>query len=297
MSEPSPPLRPIATADGSFSLYSEACGEGFHCRDGALLEAIDTFIAPAELERFSAGRPLTVLEVAVGTGTNTAVLIEASARAGLTLDWWGLELDRRPLQLALADAGFRGQWPAAVLAQLQELSGGERLLWGDARQRLPELQPTLADRCDLLLIDAFSPRRCPQLWSEDFLGQLAGLLAPQGRLLTYCAAAAVRASLQRAGLQLAAIQRPRDQAAGCWSGGTAASPSPLPATARLRPLTAIERDHLACRAAEPYRDPSGSAGAAEILAARAQAQALSSAPSSSAWQRRWGLGLRRRRQP
>jgi tRNA U34 5-methylaminomethyl-2-thiouridine-forming methyltransferase MnmC len=296
VNEPGPLLRPIRTADGSFSLYSAAFGEGFHCADGALAESIDTFVAPAELERFPHGARLTVLEVAVGTGTNTATLIEACATAGLSLDWWGLELERQPLALALADASFRGQWPAAVLEQLAELAASGRLLWGDARQCLAALEAPLAGRCDLVLIDAFSPRRCPQLWSQEFLERLARLLAPSGRLLTYCSAAAVRGSLERAGLQLAAIQQ-RERAGGSWSGGTVASPGPLPPSALLRPLGPMEREHLACRAGAPYRDPVGNADAAWILATRERAQALSSAETSSAWQRRWGLGLRRRRQP
>jgi tRNA U34 5-methylaminomethyl-2-thiouridine-forming methyltransferase MnmC len=153
--------------------------------------------------------------------------------------------------------------------------------------------------CDLVLLDPFSPRRCPQLWSEEFLTQLAALLAPRGRLLTYCSAAAVRRSLQRAGLELAAITGRPGAGPGpsAWSRGTAASPSPLLLShgehwadgAALRPLSAMERGHLLTRAAEPYRDPGGEATAAAILAARERAQAGSAATATSAWRRRWGL--------
>jgi tRNA U34 5-methylaminomethyl-2-thiouridine-forming methyltransferase MnmC len=51
----------------------------------------------------------------------------------------------------------------------------------------------------------------------------------------------------------------------------------------------MECEHLATRAAEPYRDPTGRADSSEILAARQRAQALSQAGSTSAWRRRWGL--------
>ena len=47
-------------------------------------------------------------------------------------------------------------------------------------------------RFDLILLDAFSPQRCPELWSEEFLGALARRLEPQGRLLTYSRSAACR---------------------------------------------------------------------------------------------------------
>lgn len=282
-------LLPRHTRDGSFSLYSEEAGEGFHRLDGALAEARDTFLAPADLARFRRGDELRVVEIAVGTGTNTAALIEVTRRLGLGLRWRGLELERQPLELALADDGFRNQWSAEVLAELTVLVGEERLLWGDARQRIAALLAPEEGRAHLVLHDAFSPRRCPQLWSEEFLGSLARLLRPDGRLITYCSAAAVRASLRRAGLALAAIRRPGDVG---WSGGTVASPTPLPESPWLRDLSPMELEHLASRAGLPYRDPDGLASAATILAARSREQEGSGAESGSRWQRRWGLERR-----
>jgi hypothetical protein len=260
-------------------------------------EANGTFLAPAELERFPVGRPIHVLEVGVGLGVNTAALIEAAATRGLPLAWWGLERDPRPLALALAEPRFRRGWQPLTLQALEQLHwrgrwatahGEGRLLWGDARLRVVELLREGRGRFDLVLMDAFSPRRCPELWTVEFLGRLAGLLRADGRLITYCSAAAARRGLQLAGLELAAVPTP-DGAAGQWSLGTVASPTPLPASARLRPLTPMELEHLATRAAEPYRDPGGQADSAWILAERQRAQARSGAPSTSAWRRRWGL--------
>lgn len=283
------------TADGSFSLFSPAYGEGFHAASGALREAVEKFIAPAELERFPAGQILRVVELAVGTATNTAALIEACGRNGLVLHWWGLEIDQRPLRLALADAGFRRQWQATTLERLEALEAhgswrspaGDRgqLLAGDARQRLADLGAGQRKCCDLVLHDAFSPQCCPQLWSLELLGGLAALLAPNGRLITYSAAAAVRTALARHGLQLASIRQGPGRPG--WSAGTVASPSPLGPSRWLRPLTAMEREHLQTTAGIPYRDPDGCADAATIHQRRGGEQRASSAPSSSAWRRRW----------
>ncbi len=274
-----PQLLPRLGRDGSFSLYSRGrgCEEGFHSAAGALREANEKFVVPAALERFAPGRELVVAEVAVGTGTNTAALLAAATAAGLELDWWGLELDPRPLALALADAGFRAQWPEAVLSRLEGLAGGDRLWLGDARRRLPELLDILAGHCDLVLLDAFSPPRCPQLWSREFLEQLVRLLRPDGRLLTYSSAAAVRRCLLELGLELRAIRPPADEPER-WSAGTAAGFTPLAPHPALRPLEPFEREHLASRAGLPYRDPSGTATAAEILERRRREQERSDAP-------------------
>ncbi|MCP9791929.1 MnmC family methyltransferase [Vulcanococcus limneticus] len=311
------------TGDGSLSLWSEDFGEAFHCGRGALAEAHAKFVAPAQLERFAPGSSLQVVDVCVGLGYNSAALLEAAADRGLAVRWWGLELDPRPLQLALADPGFRGLWRPGTVALLEQLRdqgawhrpaagavpGGSRGRWwlGDARQQLAAVLAEARGQCDLVLHDAFSPGHCPQLWSMEFLAALAALLRPDGRLLTYCAAAAVRRSLQLAGLQLASIAAAGEDAADAqgqppgagqlWSHGTAASPQALPVLdgrglppARiLRALGPLELEHLQTRAAEPYRDPSGRAPAAEILAERQRAQGTSTAGSTSAWRRRWGL--------
>ena len=273
-------------------------------------EAWETFVAPADLGRFAPGSTLTVVEVCVGTASNTAALLEACADQGLQLQWWGLELDPEPLRLALAAGAFRRQWRPATLEALEQLQrdgawngpGSQgRMLWGDARRSVGELPSVLQGRVRLVLHDAFSPRHCPQLWTVEVLGDLARLLAADGRLITYCSAAAVRQGLRLAGLQLAAIPAmaalhqgsggtPRRRA---WSGGTVASPSPLPAGPALRALEPMELEHLATSAAEPYRDPGRDAETAEILANRSRAQAERLAGragvSSSSWRRRWGL--------
>ena len=48
-SSPAPPLKPVSTEDGSFSLFSPAMGEAFHSGRGALAEARHKFVAPAGL--------------------------------------------------------------------------------------------------------------------------------------------------------------------------------------------------------------------------------------------------------
>ena len=319
-------LKILRGGDGSFSLWSGRYAEGFHSGRGALREARETFLAPSQLERFGQARRLRVVEVCVGTGTNLAALIEACTAAELELEWWGLELDPAPLQLALAEPAFRSQWHPQTLKTLETLSerggwqqraGSGRMLWGDARQTLPHLLEQHRGQVDLIWHDAFSPQHCPQLWTVELLGSLAALLDPEGRWISFCSAAAVREGLRLAGLHLAALSTPdalpqrrrplpapQPSAGGeepgqgveqrrAWSGGTVASPTPLAASLLWRPLSAMEQEHLASGAGEPYRDPSGTATAQVILdnrrAAQAAAQACGSRSSGSAWRRRWGL--------
>jgi tRNA U34 5-methylaminomethyl-2-thiouridine-forming methyltransferase MnmC len=331
-----------------------------------LAESRAKFIRPAQLERFRPGDRLRVVEVCVGLGYNTASLLEAANDQGLALEWWGLELDPRPLALALDEPGFRRLWRPTTLEALDQLharghwcqlpSSAERnnsagssqrptlprsvgeaiesphLLadwppatgdrgddasssthrrgpqqrsvgrwWlGDARCQLRQLPAELNGGCDLVFLDAFSPSQCPQLWTQEFLGHLAELLRPQGRLLTYCTAAAVRRGLEVAGLQLASLRPEREGPEGgtagtkdwqCpWSTGTAASPREIAADELLRPLSEMEREHLLSTASVPYRDPRGCAEPGEIKAQRCvEQQRRPGTFSTSAWRRRWGV--------
>jgi hypothetical protein len=54
----------------------------------------------------------------------------------------------------------------------------------------------------------------------------------------------------------------------------------------------MEREHMASRAGEPYRDPDGACGVAQLLDERARRQSQSTAEPASHWQRRWGASRR-----
>ena len=289
-------LRVYPTADGSFSLHSDHFREAFHNSAGALNEARAKFVRPAELDRFRTGAALRILDVCLGLGYNTAAVLEALPAARPDVAWWGLELDRRPLEQALEQANFQSLWSAPVLSKLQAIRdhGGWQepnsqgiQLWGDARVMLQEIPEPV--RFDLVLLDAFSPQRCPELWSEEFLGALAHRLAPKGRLLTYSRSAAVRASLKRAGLSLFSLLPAPGERVG-WSSGTLATPPESGCHQDgpgWRSLSAMEWEHLQTRAAVPFRDPQGNATAEVILERRRLEQEQCSYEATNAWQRRW----------
>ena len=293
-------LSAYATADGSYSMYSSHFKEAFHSSAGALTEAHAKFVDPAQLERFSDSKQLRVLDVCVGLGYNSAALIDALQGSSISLQWWGLELDPRPLTLALQQPNFKANWSPQALTILERIRDQSKwqegcsngtLFWGDARKKLNLLPNDL--KIDLILLDAFSPSRCPQLWSDEFLTALARKLAPGGRLLTYCRAAAVRSSLRRAGLQLRSLLSVFGERQG-WSSGTLAIlPDPGEAQSLKgpgwQPLSQMEEEHLLTRAAIPYRDTSGQDTVEEIIKRRRAEQRECTMESTNAWQRRWCL--------
>ena len=119
-------------------------------------------------------------------------------------------------------------------------------------------------------------------------------MAPNGRLTTYCRAAAIRNSLKRAGLQLHSII-PISNDKKDWSSGTVGilqtKGKEVETTNQsfFRNLTKMEEEHLKTKSAIPYRDLSGGDTPKQILLRRQLEQKESKMESTNKWKKRWGL--------
>ena len=69
-------LKNYITGDGSLSLYSDQFKEHFHSSKGALKESIEKYLLPSELNRFNQKDSLFILDICLGLGYNTAILLE-----------------------------------------------------------------------------------------------------------------------------------------------------------------------------------------------------------------------------
>ena len=291
-------LKKYKTKDGSLSLYSLSYEEGFHSKDGALRESIDKYLLPAQLESFSNNEKIVILDVCVGLGYNTGCILEELFQSDIKIDWHGLEIDQRPLSFVLKEKKFQELWPPKVLHFFNRLikSGNwtegfnkGTIYWGDARQKICEIKPSL--RFDLILLDPFSPLKCPELWTEEFISLLSERLSVEGRLITYSTAASIRASLKRAGLKIYSIVPSIDNR-NKWSAGTIAMRKEMEQpfiseNFRFKELSAREVEHLATRSSIPYRDPTGKGKSKEIISLREIEQSKSQLTSTSSWRKRW----------
>jgi tRNA U34 5-methylaminomethyl-2-thiouridine-forming methyltransferase MnmC len=281
-------LTPQLTADGSFTFFSAEFGELFHSHSGAKQEAEAKFVAPCQLsERASRSQALCLLDICYGLGYNTAAALTAiwAANPQCQVTLIALELEIAVPQQAIAQQLLSG-WPPPVQELLTELAATTsvqtpqlqaRLEIGDARQTLSSLRRS-GYQADAIFLDPFSPSKCPQLWTVEFLAIASQCLKPSGRLVTYSCAAAVRTALQLADLQVAPAP-----SVGRRSPGTIASFC----DSNLSPLSQQEREHLQTRAAIPYRDPLLQDSAVDIVQRRRLEQQVSSLEPTSQWQKRW----------
>ena len=291
-------LKKNITKDGSLSLYSLDFEEGFHDINGALKESINKYLLPAQLDQFSQTKKIAVLDVCMGMGYNSGCILEALLHRNHIIEWHGLEIDQRPLEIGLNEKKFKELWSPKVLNFFNCLKNSEKwaedfnegtIHWGDARQKVYEIQDSL--RFDLILLDPFSPQKCPELWSEEFISFLSARLSLDGRLITYSSAASVRTSLKRAGLEIYSII-PKTNDHNKWSSGTVALKNKLKQrliskNCQFRNLSTRELEHLATRSSIPYRDPTGKGNSKEIILTREIEQSKSPLIHTSTWRKRW----------
>ncbi len=277
------------TADGSLTFFSQAFGEAFHSQYGARQEAEGKFVLPTQLASLAKAPRLQILDICYGLGYNSAAALETiwAVNPNCQVKLLGLENDLEVPTAAIAQ-GCLYAWsePIQEIAQALATVGeyksdrlSAQLLVEDARQTIQHVYKQ-GWQTDAIFLDPFSPPRCPQLWTVEFLGWVSRCLAPTGRLATYSCSAAVRTALQQAGLAIGSTAP-----IGRRSPGTVASFSPV----NLPPLSQQELEHLQTRAAIPYRDPDLESSASEILQRRQYEQQSCSLESTSGWKQRWML--------
>jgi len=280
--------QPQITADGSFTFFSQEFQENFHSYDGAKGEALNKFVEPcllADLANFSSS--IYLLDICYGLGYNSAAALETIWRVNpkCQIKLMALELNSKVPEQAIAHK-LMADWSEPIPQLLTELVANyqiktenleAQLLIGDARQTIKQVIKAKF-KADGIFLDPFSPPKCPQLWTVDFMKLVTQCLKQEGIIATYSCAASVRAALLEVGLNIGT-----SKIWGRRSPGTVAS---FPHN-QLPPLSQKAVEHLQTRAAIPYRDPNLEDTADIIIQRKHTEQQTSSLEPSSHWKKRW----------
>ena len=279
---------PKLTADGSFTFFSNEFDEDFHSHFGAKQEAIAKFVEPCQIaEKAARSDRLHLLDICYGLGYNTAAALATiwQVNPKCVVEWIGLEINPE-ISLQAIDRQFLNDYPQPIPKLLKQLSQTyqletsqfiAQLLLKDARISIQKV----LDRnfiADAIFLDPFSPPKCPQLWTVEFLAIVAKCLKPTGILATYSCAASVRKALSMSGLKLSSS-----------FGLGRLAPGTLASFLELTPLSQRELEHLSTRAAVPYRDSTLKDSANSIRQRRQTEQHSSNLEPTSHWKKRWFL--------
>ena len=279
---------PQATEDGSYTFYSDEYQETFHSSFGAKQEAEVRYIEPCQIKQLAANNStIRLLDICYGLGYNSAAALEAiwSVNPECQVELIALEISADVPRAAIA-FNLLSQWQSPVPQVLSQLANQSivreqiltaDLILGDARQTIKSVVGKNW-QADAIFLDPFSPRKCPQLWTLEFISLVSKCLASRGKLATYSCSAAVRTALIANGLKIGSIN-----GAGRKSPGTLAGFE----YQNLQFLSQKEQEHLNTRAAIPYRDRNLDLSTAEIIFQREKEAKQSNLESTSQWRKRW----------
>ena len=202
------------TDDGSHSLISEAFGETYHSKSGAIeetqfvyLEAGLAFVTAQNLTE------INILEVGFGTGLNALMTFREAERQGLKVNYFAYEAFPISIEQAqqLNYADKLGMNPqifhdihAADWGEMQPLSNFFNI------QKFEKTfdQIDYQNLMHLIYFDAFDPKVQPELWDETMMQRMFNALKPNGILTTYSAKGSVKRALRSVGFQVELLPGP-----------------------------------------------------------------------------------------
>ena len=287
----------VLTQDGSYSLRSVFFQENFHSLLGALEETKLKFTDPSNLQRFK-GKSLNVLDICFGLGYNSASLLNELIKQNSYLNLYALEIDKNPLEYSLGNKYFMKLWNPKVKKIFESLHRNDyfedqffkcKILWGDAREKI-DIIP-LDNKFDLIYLDGFSPQKCPQVWTVEFLSKVTEKLNPQGYLITYSSSAGKK-DFKKSWFGDFTIKPPFNDRT-FWSQGTVAiaefDKNKLQPNFSFEKLTEMEEEHLLTKASIPYRDQDLNSSKEDIIKKRLDEQLFSNLASTKQWRKKWGM--------
>ncbi|MDA9683376.1 MnmC family methyltransferase [Prochlorococcus sp. AH-736-P10] len=288
----------VLTKDGSYSLRSLFFHENFHSSLGALEETKLKFTATSNLQRFK-GKSLNVLDICFGLGYNSASLLNELIKQKSYLNLYALEIDKNPLEYSLRNESFLKLWAPKVKIIFESLYRKDyfedqffkcSILWGDAREKIKIIPSSV--KFDLIYLDGFSPQKCPQVWTIEFLSKVTEKLNSQGYLITYSSSAAVRKTLRNLGLEIFTI-KPSLKNRTFWSQGTVAiakfDKNKFKPNLNFEKLSVMEEEHLLTKAGIPYRDQNLNSSKQNIIKQRLKEQLSSNLVPTKKWREKWGM--------
>jgi tRNA U34 5-methylaminomethyl-2-thiouridine-forming methyltransferase MnmC len=205
-------MKKVETKDGSPTLYSEKFGEHYHSLTGAKEEALEKHVKPA-LEFLNKNglvdEEVNVLDFCFGLGYNSFVFIEELRRVNknVRINIVGIDND-----IEVVNEGkkiFKDVLDRCIYSDDKVIVS---LLIGDAREEIWKIRegpscgidpeeriPTSFDVC---FFDPFSPKKCPELWSEEVFSEIYKLMKKRGILTTYSCARSARDNMKKAGFEV-----------------------------------------------------------------------------------------------
>lgn len=150
----------LETKDGSISYINQKYQEAYHSFHGAYTEALEKHVQACKIPELSQNtHKLKILDVCFGLGYNSLVAIKEALKINPEIQ---IEIDA----LENDDQVFSLMKECHIKEDLELLEEKCKFLIGDAREEVLNLKD---NQYDAIFFDPFSPKKCPELWQEEFI--------------------------------------------------------------------------------------------------------------------------------
>ncbi|MCD6176648.1 MAG: hypothetical protein J7K29_02305 [Candidatus Cloacimonetes bacterium] len=191
-------MKLVKTKDGSYTAFSEIAGEHYHTISGAIEEAFEKHVNALGIEN-----GMHILDFCFGLGYNSI----AACKDHDNLQIIGLENDLKIIEamkdieildiLKIKFDAFRDI--AENLDVTDNNNNRIQILLGDALQKIDELSNEIFDR---VFFDPFSPKKQPEMWSEEIFQKIYNKMKIGAKLSTYSCAKQIRKNMISVGFKV-----------------------------------------------------------------------------------------------
>lgn len=198
----------VETADGSFTLFSEHFQEACHSTNGAHAETVLHYVEGCKIpERLKNSQDISILEVGFGLGTGLMTTLEYLENSLVLWNFLSLELDRDLVEWFRSSHQDHPLLKSFTWIKKNDLEFLEcenkhskiTILIGDARTQLPKYINLFPIKWNAIYQDAFSPKKNPTLWTQEWFELLKKNAKDDVTLSTYSSSTSIRKSLVAAG--------------------------------------------------------------------------------------------------
>ncbi|MGM5481486.1 MAG: tRNA (5-methylaminomethyl-2-thiouridine)(34)-methyltransferase MnmD [Nanobdellota archaeon] len=194
------------TEDGSITFRNMDVDECYHTKSGCFEEALEKHVKPSGiLEKANKQDEVIIGDVCFGLGYNSLLALHEIKRANpeCKVTIIGFENDPHMMEKAATLSMKPYEKESKIIkAMLQppfqyNSENIQGSVWvGDLRKMFPYAPD---ETFDVIFYDPFSPKKQPELWSEELFKDAYRSLKKSGRLTTYSCARAVRDTMRKAG--------------------------------------------------------------------------------------------------
>lgn len=208
----------LITADLSYTKKDPVYDETYHSTAGAWRECEQVFFAPFAATELISQPVWKILDVGFGLGLNWLFFVNQALRLGKKIRIVSLEKNAELLKLDYPVENLPQQTTPTHSTSLhsdakklwQDIKHHQKIKneWVNADLLLADALTSLQDlananeKFDLILQDAFSPKKNPEMWSAAYFNAVAKVCTLGTLLATYSSAKMVQDNMQAAGFSI-----------------------------------------------------------------------------------------------